>query len=888
MVTHAQVCPRLVGRREELATLIARRGAAARGHGSLVLLEGEAGVGKSRLVSTFCETLSNGRASLGFGICREFGGTPFGAIAEALRAMGIALSKSAASTRAEELIEMRALLASACQRRNRVLILEDVQWADEGSLAFLHYLLSNIGSMRLLAVATYRSDEVLESHVVRYLTRLAGDRATFRVTLAPLTPTQTRALLRLSLGDRVFPTPQIEEIVSRSDGNPFFAEELLTNALELGRSPEDRAGLPMTIHAAVMERISKLDYGAVEIATRAAVVGQRFEAEFLSTTFGYPVHRVHNALRRLRDAKLIVETETRPFGYAFRHALTREAIYNSMLAVERRPLHARILEALETQAGASAQDLGYHAWAALDAAKCRLYNELAADQADSAHAYSDALRCFERALEGDCDAEARARLLLKAAISASRDGMAERATQLYGAAAAALAAHGTPQQMAEIYYAMGSQARIAGDNRRAMSIIDRAAQALPAHEERAKAMLQVTSAFMHLDRGDVDLAKALIARAQAASGLPIYHNAVAYAALNCGDVAALRSASAEHARLSASLGLDQQLRVRFNLAFNYCILGLDAEAIAEFDAIVPELERARLSSLQVLSYANAAIVHARAGRLHVARDLVERGLAIPEPTTTGPIALAAAGVLVGHALGDSDLVERSASERIVEAAFASHINSTLGRLAGPYARWLHAHGQDDQARAVLRRAIRALAAPLGATETFSAAAELGDEDTQRAAWSFVPALDALSHLDIYAATAYQLRAFEARHTGVMEASRTYATQAAAIYRRLGWELHEARCLDVAGDRERCMASYRAPDAAAELRRIDPLSTREREVAALVANGAANNGIAKRLAVSQRTIEKHLTAIYGKLGLRNRAELAAFVARDSALQRGSRT
>ncbi len=85
MATHTQLCPPLVGRRDELAALIERRGLAARGRGSLVLIEGEAGVGKSRLVDAFCETLSNGRASLGYGICREFGSAPFGAVAEALR-----------------------------------------------------------------------------------------------------------------------------------------------------------------------------------------------------------------------------------------------------------------------------------------------------------------------------------------------------------------------------------------------------------------------------------------------------------------------------------------------------------------------------------------------------------------------------------------------------------------------------------------------------------------------------------------------------------------------------------------------------------------------------------------------------------------------------------
>jgi DNA-binding CsgD family transcriptional regulator/DNA-binding transcriptional ArsR family regulator len=883
MVIHTQVSSSFVGRLDELATLISRRSTAARGHGSVVLIEGEAGIGKTRLINAFCERLGNGRALLGVGICGEFGTAPYAPIADALHGAGCAPAAPTASSRVKELIELRTRLEAVCRRRNTVLVLEDIQWADEGTLAFLNYLLAYVGTMRLLVLATYRGDEISNSLIVPYVNRLASDRATLRIGLSPLSPVQIRSLLRLSLGERVLSNPHLEEIVARSDGNPFLAEELLTNALESNGSP-CAAGLPTTIHAAVMERMAKLDEAVVEIATRAAVFGQRFQGEFLSTTFGYSERAIAVALRRLRDLNLIVELSKRPATYAFRHALTREAIYNSLLAGEVQPVHARILEALEAGGAANAQDLGYHAWAALDSAKCRHYNELAGDHADAVHAYADAVRCYELALQGDCDAPTRGRILLKAAVSASRDGLAERATQLYGAAASALLGLDTPQRLAEIYYAMGSQARLAGDNRRALSIIERAASDLPPDETRARAMLQVTSAFMRLDRGEVDQAKALIAQAEAASDLPIYHNAVAYAALYSGDVAALRSATAQHVRASARLSRDHLLLARFNLAFDLCILGLDAEAIAEFESIMPELDEAHLSSLLVLSYANAAIIQTRAGRFHLARELVERGLAIPEPTTTAPIALAAAGISAGHALGDDDLVQRCAPERIVEAAFASNINSTLGRLAGPYARWLHGQGDTTQAAAVLSRALAAIAAALGATETFLAAAEFGSRQTREAAYGFIPHLDALSHLQLYAATASHLRAYQSVALGRTAASRAHATQAAHCYRDLGWALHEARALELADDRDRCAAQYTAMEATADLRRIDPLSTREREVAALVANGSANNRIAKTLAVSQRTIEKHLTSIYAKLGLRNRAELAAFVARDSPHQR----
>lgn len=878
MLARALVSPRLVGRQEELAALVERRAASARGHGSFVLVEGEAGIGKSRLVEEFCETLTHGRAGVGIGHCREFGNAPYGPVVEALEEAGAVLAPALEGTRAEQLRDLRSRVVLACARRNRVLILEDLQWADEGTLAFLHYLLSYIGTMRLLVVATCRTDELFDARVAPYLTRLTRDRGSFRVMLTPLGAMQIRHLIRLALGERSLSGAQIEEIVRRAEGNPFFAEELLTNSLESIPSVASAHGLPHSIRDAVMERIAKLDPRAAEIATRASVLGPRFDAEFLAETFGYTSLEVLTALRALRDTGLITEIPTEPPAYAFRHALTREAIYSSMLVAEVRPLHAGILRGLEQRGRSTAQDLGYHAWAARDAAKCLEYNELAGDRAEEAHAHADAVRCYELALDGRPEAVVRARLLAKAALSASRDGMAERSAELYDAAATALKGRGTPQQIAEMYYAMGSQARVAGDNERAMAILDRAVLELPAAEQRARALLRISSAVMLLDRGETAAADAAIAEAQAVSDLPIYQNALGYAALNSADAAAFRRANDEYHRLGASLAPDHGLRARFNRGFGLCILGIDAEAIAEFDAILPELQQMRLSSLEILTYANAAMMHARAGRLRLARELVERGLAIPEPTTTGPIALAAAGAWIGHALFDGDLVARASSEEIVEAAFASRINTALGRLAGPYARWLEISGNPAAARSILARAVDALHGPLGGTETILAAAELGDVATQASAFAFVPSLQALAHLDLYSATLAHLLAFQARSTGAFADVRVHAAAAARIYRTLGWPLHEARTLELAGERTTPTQRYAAMEAIADLRRIGPLSPREREIAMLVAEGAANKRIAAQLSVSQRTIEKYLTSIYGKLGLRNRSELAAFVGR----------
>ncbi|MBV8067101.1 MAG: AAA family ATPase, partial [Candidatus Eremiobacteraeota bacterium] len=252
MAANAQVSSTLVGRRDELEALMERRRAAARGYGALVLIEGEAGIGKTRLVKSFCETLTHGRATFGIGICREFGNMPFGPIREALRGIGCETSPPNATTRAEELIDLRARLAAAT-RRIAVLVLEDIQWADEGTLSFLHYLLSSVTAMRLLVVATLREDELLDRNVSTYLSRIARDRATIRISLGPLPQTEIRSLIRSAPGGATLPATQLEEIVERAEGNPFFAEELLATALEEGPAHVGMRGLPRTVEAAVME-----------------------------------------------------------------------------------------------------------------------------------------------------------------------------------------------------------------------------------------------------------------------------------------------------------------------------------------------------------------------------------------------------------------------------------------------------------------------------------------------------------------------------------------------------------------------------------------------------------------------------------------------------------
>jgi DNA-binding CsgD family transcriptional regulator len=879
--------PELVGRSDELRTLAEARRRAAQGRGGFVLVAGEAGIGKSRLVATLNGSLKHGRALHATGLGREFGCTPYGPVSEALRSIGADVPSPGARDRAEHLSRLFEALAAVCRRRFVSIVFEDLQWADDGTLKFLAHALPWVASLRLLIVATYRSEDTnagspLASHVARF----ARDPACMRVELGPLGRAELRRLLvQAQPPGRRLPRAVLEEIARRSEGNPFFAQELLRAALERRERAASAGDLPTTIAAIVGERLAVLSPESRRLVTLASVIGRRFEATFLAELAAAPFDDVLEALRTARDARLVDEL---PDGvYAFRHALTRESVYAGMLLAQARPLHARILRALERKEGADVHDLSYHAWAAGEASDCVRYGERAGDDADAVHAYADAVRCYERATSGTLSSDARGRLYAKAAASAARDGDAPCAAEFYEAAAhEAERSHDTVRAM-EHYRAMSSQARLGGDNERAMVILERARILLGESDEpEAHARLGLALAVLYLDRGDAVRANAMLERCFALDGSFDYHNARGYAALVAGDVAGIREA----AEACAALGGDRVAAAQFNLAYSLGVVGHDAEALACFDAILPELGERRLSSLEVLACANRAMILARRGRPAEARDAIERGLEIPEPATTGPVALASAALVAGRLLGDDEIVERCVTPEVVEAAFASRINSTLGRFAGPYARWLEARGARAEVSDVLERATMLIAAPFAATDTLVAAVQLGNAATRERALAFLPAIEAMSELDIYRATAAHMRALEAHAENDAARASRLARGAAECYSALGWPSHQAQCEELAGKIDDAAVLLERIGAPGELQRIrrvsalrtahSPLSVREREIAALIANGTPNRVLAERFGINQRTIEKHLTSIYTKLGLRNRSELAAFIARHA--------
>jgi predicted ATPase len=175
--------------------------------------------------------------------------------------------------------------------------------------------------------------------------------------------------------------------------------------------------IPDAVRSMVLRRIRQLDRSECAVVMRASVIGRRFGVAVLMATSTCPEFRVRAALERACQLQLIVPDRPGHERYSFRHALTRDIVYAEFISIQTRPLHRRIARALERtprSLDVTLEDLAYHSWAGGDAKRALRYNELAGDNAATAHALEDARAYYARALSAvQADSFACARLMEK-------------------------------------------------------------------------------------------------------------------------------------------------------------------------------------------------------------------------------------------------------------------------------------------------------------------------------------------------------------------------------------------------------------------------------------------------------------------------------------------
>ena len=404
MVTDRVVSPVFVGRDGALAALAeAWRTARAQGP-AVVLVAGEAGIGKSRLLAEFARTLEP-TVRLARGACAEFGGeglayTPFVAVLRRLLRGGeapagryrelarwfpeLGEAHEADTGRHRLYEEILALIEQAAADLPVVLAVEDLHWADTASRELFAFLARNLTQPGVLLLATYRPGEADAGQLGPLLSEVARGPRTTTLRLPRLTEQHVGRQLAAILG-AVPDSATVQRVHRRSDGNPLFVEALAHGGEQ---TPDSLRELllrgPRALPSSARRLLDLLAAGGDHVAHRLL--------EDVSEEGGTELDAL---LRPLVDHGLLV---TAGDGYAFRHALIRQAVYEDLLPGERTRLHARYAEALSTD-DAHAAELAAHAYAAGDHVRALTVAYRAAHRARRSYAYAERRRMLERVLE---------------------------------------------------------------------------------------------------------------------------------------------------------------------------------------------------------------------------------------------------------------------------------------------------------------------------------------------------------------------------------------------------------------------------------------------------------------------------------------------------------
>jgi class 3 adenylate cyclase/tetratricopeptide (TPR) repeat protein len=428
----------LVGRDSELQALNRRWLQARAGRRGVAVLVGEPGIGKTRLAAEFCRGAYAGGALVVLGRCYEESLVPYQSFVEALRHYvsespldeirlqvgphratlvrlvpelaepGAQVSTSPAGESPERdqflLFEsVASLFRAVAAEHPLILVLDDLHWADGPTLLLLRHLVRATEGVPLLILATYRETEVDEAHPLgQALAELRRGRALDTVSLRGLGQQDVAELISSHAG-RAAPTTVARSIVDRTQGNPFFVEELLREVGSDGDFKDALTRIPESVKDLLVRRLRRLDDDAKRILTYAAVSGREFDLDVLEPVAGMPADRVAESLERAIAGHIVEESTSSIGHYSFVHALIRETIYEQLSLTRRAQLHRQIGHALEDLGGDRAREqlgaLAYHFSAAGDTAKAYGYHAAAADAAARVYAVEAALSHYTDALE---------------------------------------------------------------------------------------------------------------------------------------------------------------------------------------------------------------------------------------------------------------------------------------------------------------------------------------------------------------------------------------------------------------------------------------------------------------------------------------------------------
>jgi len=939
----------LVGRTGQLEALRSAAEAAAHGSARVVLVSGDAGIGKTRLIT---EATSQARAD-GFvaalGGCVQLGevSVAYAPLVEALRDLRTQLGEpalnellgpglvdigallgtgggAAARTSGPLFEHLLGLLTRLGERQPVMLVFEDLHWADASTRDLVAFLGRNLRDASVVLLLTYRADELHRRHPLRPLIAdLERDPQVERVALAGLERDELVRLLG-EISDDLLSDSIVDELLTRSDGNPFYVEELMA-AGGIGR------GLPATLADVILDRVGRLSEPTQAVLHDAAVLGYEIDDVLLAQVTGQSVASVTAALREaVFDQLLVIDGD----ACRFRHALVREALYDDLLPGERERLHVATAAALE-----ASDRFDEHArWALLahhwDAAglsvKAFAASLQAGREAERVHAFADAAAQYERALRlydrlpdpGIPQTD----LLMLAANAINASSARSRAVTLAEAALRELDDDAPPEQRALILERIGrfnwslhGPAAVAAYEQAVAVLVGR-----PASREHAYALSGLGQSLMLRNRyqeseqtlnqaitmagavgaNDVhahalcSLGATLAGMGRVEEGVDVMHRALELSLqfgtdedtsrvyTNLTHVLYFGARYDDAARVGAE-GIAYSVRTGYQSGYGQSILGNwilamicagrwdDAEAVRADPRILSGDAYQELRWLPLLL---------GRGRLDEASRLVERTLA--DTLDTNDVQFRGQALLRAAELAGINLRWDDARSLIADALVLARSSDDQYYRAQIYGLggWIEAERRDAEAADAL------------AAEAASWGTGVATQLPEVRAWlATVPAERSRAHgidtADEWAAVAavwdevgqpYRAAIARYRQADALLRSRsrdeagTVAREVLRVAASLGADplatqvrqLAQRARLDLAGP----VATPRDPVAALNL------TPREVDVLTLLAQGRTNRQIGESLFISEKTASVHVTNLLRKLGVPNRIEAAAIAQR----------
>jgi DNA-binding CsgD family transcriptional regulator/tetratricopeptide (TPR) repeat protein len=865
------IASELLEREEALAALHGALSESRAGSGRLVLVSGEAGIGKTALVLAFGRTIGRSSRVL-TGACDPlFTPSPLSPFADIAAEVGGPLDDAVRGG-----LGVRAVfeaLQSELSRAHTVLLLEDLHWADEATLDVVRLLGRRVEGSPALVVATYRDDTLDRVHPLRLV---LGELATFRsVESVPLAPLSVEAVARLADGYELDP----RQLHRTTSGNPFYVHEMLDAGGDV---------VPDSVRGAVLVRTSGLSPQATAIVEAVSIAPPRLDVATLEHIVGDVADGVDECL----SAGVLVADGG---GMAFRHELARLAVEEGLAPTRRIGLHRRMVAAL-TGSGVGELDtarLAHHAEGALDAAAVLRYAPAAAERAFDAGAFREAAAQYARALRfaGDLGDDARAELLEGRSRALYLADDQTEAIEVIREAIRRRQAAGSPLSEARALTELADYLWCRGYNGEAAQAVDRAAELAASRPERREhAYVFHTQALRALHDGDVDhclehVHRALeigerfgggliagharvtigsaTARRDLEQGMRLIEDAVESARRDGQHEVAARGMNALVGRSLAFHRHDLVERY-LDEAIEYCTehtedlwrinvraiaarwtldRGRWDDAVQHASAVMSDPRESPWTHHEALCV--LALVRVRRGDPGAREALADAvAVGVPAEEVFAHVDLAAAGAEIAWTEGAPAEVEAATAAMLARAA-ESHDRDAACRLlfwrrlagsevdppegeAGPYGLAL-AGRWSEAAEEWSRRGCP--------YETALALSETNDEEALLQAYAICQGLGA----------------------------RPLATKLSRRLRQLG--------------------ASGVPRGPRPSTRDNPanLTARELEVLALLSNGLRNAEIAERLVVSPRTIDHHVSAILRKLGARTRGEAAAAATRLGILE-----